>query len=111
MFTRPTVFVLGAGASVPYGYPSGWELRNWILSGPTTDADTKVYKELGFFGPVFQEFQTSFLNSACASIDDFLESRNDLDKVGRTAIALQILKKENKGWLPNGKLIGDAHSH
>ena len=31
MFTVPTVLVLGAGASVPYGYPTGDELIDIII--------------------------------------------------------------------------------
>ncbi|WP_156096076.1 hypothetical protein [Methanobacterium sp. SMA-27] len=30
MIKTPTVFVLGAGASIPYGYPSGEKLREEI---------------------------------------------------------------------------------
>ena len=32
MFKRPTVFVLGAGASAAYGFPTGKELKHKILS-------------------------------------------------------------------------------
>ena len=31
MFDRETLFILGAGASVPYGYPLGWELVEKII--------------------------------------------------------------------------------
>ena len=32
MIEKPTVLVLGAGASMPYGYPSGAELRQRLIS-------------------------------------------------------------------------------
>lgn len=32
MFNKKTVFILGAGASYPYGYPLGTELYSWICS-------------------------------------------------------------------------------
>ncbi|MCH7950707.1 MAG: WbqC family protein [Candidatus Dadabacteria bacterium] len=31
MITNPTVFILGAGASKPYGFPTGMGLKNEIL--------------------------------------------------------------------------------
>ena len=33
MFDRPTVIVLGAGASADFGFPLGEELRSQIISG------------------------------------------------------------------------------
>lgn len=32
MITKNTLFILGAGASVPYGYPTGRELRKLLIS-------------------------------------------------------------------------------
>ncbi len=32
MITKPTVLVLGAGASKPYGYPLGGELLEYIYA-------------------------------------------------------------------------------
>ena len=32
MITHPTVFILGAGASKPYGFPTGKELRVQIIT-------------------------------------------------------------------------------
>ncbi len=31
MITKPTVFILGAGASKPFGYPTGNELKDLIV--------------------------------------------------------------------------------
>jgi hypothetical protein len=33
MITTPTVFILGAGASKPYGFPDGAGLREALLQG------------------------------------------------------------------------------
>jgi len=32
MITKKTLFILGAGASVPYGYPTGQELRKLLFT-------------------------------------------------------------------------------
>ena len=42
MINTNTVFVLGAGASIPYGFPSGAELRE-ILCAPITKSNPKNY--------------------------------------------------------------------
>lgn len=40
MFKSNTVFILGAGASKPYGYPTGYELRQWICNDFNNDYRT-----------------------------------------------------------------------
>lgn len=48
MITRPTVFILGAGASVPYGFPSGADLISMMVSGQIPDElSTHLQQELG----------------------------------------------------------------
>jgi len=37
-----TVFILGAGASKPYGYPTGQELREYICKEFQTDLQTLI---------------------------------------------------------------------
>ena len=39
-----TVFVLGAGASVPYGYPTGLDLREKIINNFTKQVKKKIGK-------------------------------------------------------------------
>jgi len=39
MITKPTVLVIGAGASKPYGFPTGQELRDYILELANPEAD------------------------------------------------------------------------
>jgi hypothetical protein len=54
MIDRSTVFILGAGASVPYGYPTGFQLRNDIIGSfprelegllTKSGADTEVIRD------------------------------------------------------------------
>ena len=47
MIDTPTRFILGAGASFPYGYPTGAELRAQIVASPTKRWDEK---RAGTFG-------------------------------------------------------------
>ena len=115
MITKPTVFILGAGASVPYGYPTGWKLRKLILDGIQTVEGTGFLKgnELfeahealnltEIFGDFLDfekllEFRNNFKGSKRSSIDAFLENRTEFCSIGKKAIAKEIiwLEKEHK---------------
>ncbi len=83
MITRPTVLVLGAGASQPYGFPLGSELRIDILrladsralragyEGAAEGAALAIRANLNLH-PLFTEFVSAFKNSGFYSIDAFL---------------------------------------
>jgi len=59
--TRPTVFILGAGASWPYGFPTGGELRSEIIKATNdnkkrtliADAADTIQKNVSEFGLAF----------------------------------------------------------
>lgn len=84
MIRSPTVLVLGAGASKPYGYPLGSELVDRIVS---------LTGQQGGFSQLFDNeydvasFHERFRRSDPSSIDDFLESNPDLAPLGKLAIA------------------------
>jgi SIR2-like domain len=99
----PTVLVLGAGASQPYGYPLGSGLRN-ILCSEDSDFISLVEKAGHARGQVMH-FMTEFGNSNLASVDVFLERRPTLAELGRTMIAAALLRCEN------GRLQGDWYSY
>jgi hypothetical protein len=74
-----TVFILGAGASVPYGYPTGKELREYICSH---------FKER--FGEIEEtnvsytnRFSDTFKKSSTGSIDLFLSRNTQFSEIGR----------------------------
>jgi hypothetical protein len=101
MITRPTVLVLGAGASQPYGYPSGRDLLKMIANA-STNPGSNLIKELSLleqFRSVpemhFKQFGDALKASGSQSIDAFLESRNDFIEMGRYAIVLELLRFEN----------------
>jgi hypothetical protein len=95
MITTNTIFVLGAGASIPYGFPSGETLVNHILGHSSDD-------ELGSAGidrTEFKKFQIQLLSSKQSSVDAFLEHRTDLQSVGKKAIALHLIHHETEDKL------------
>jgi hypothetical protein len=107
MISKPTVFVFGAGVSMPYGFPSGKALLNQIYEAtkPTTkqnmeDGEPSLYaiekmlrEEFG--AASVTEFGEELYMSQQASIDAFLEHRTEFMKIGKTAIALCLARKEN----------------
>ena len=99
MIDIDTVFILGAGASNPYGYPTGNGLRKAICSNFT-----------GRFSGIFRMTRTSdlkatwtskadqlatiFNKSSTPSIDLFLARNNQFSDVGKLAIILSIFDAE-----------------
>jgi hypothetical protein len=70
MIKRPTVFVLGAGASMPYGFPSGEVLLGGMLSIQAEVAE--ALKECGYGPPEWSPIQNAIKRSGHQSIDAFL---------------------------------------
>jgi hypothetical protein len=102
MIEQETVFILGAGASAPYGYPTGNGLRNAICQG----FPKKLQKLLPISQTVIPretlrglirdsgEFANTFDLSNTPSIDLFLARNPRFSQVGKIAIALEILTAE-----------------
>ncbi len=101
MITKKTVLVLGAGASVPYGFPTGKELVRKICTpidtytsvGPPIGVTSKQLLDINVDPDYYRHFQT-VLNKAQMSVDAFLENQKKYDEVGRKAIALALLPLE-----------------
>ena len=77
--TIPTVLVLGAGASKPYGFPLGGELKDLIIKQirePNNDSSIRLSELLSRQG-ISRGDQTEFAErldqSAHTSVDAFLE--------------------------------------
>jgi hypothetical protein len=101
MFRKPTVFVLGAGVSVPFGFPSGEKLLQ-ILSGKinrtSPNADlmrqqhqicVSLLKFLSQSSDV-DAFVSRLRASHTASIDTWLQEHPDFMEMGKWAIAAVI---------------------
>ena len=105
MIKEKTVFILGAGASYPYGYPTGFELRKEIClnfnndyihyykNKKIRDDDDKIQKKITQF---IKKFSDS-LNS----IDLFLTRNKEFEDIGKFAIVHHILKSESKSKNPS----------
>jgi len=102
VITKPTIFILGAGASCPYGYPSGDELRGQICLSFVSDSRnylTKQSSRTWSIEPLVaqaQDFVDKFRRSSTKSIDLFLGRNPEFGEMGKRAIIFRILAAESK---------------
>ena len=111
MINKPTVFILGAGASIPYGYPSGETLVTETVSELSQRGLLfKLCRELGFNQLEISKFAETLNLSGDKSIDAFLERNPQFIKLGKIAITLKLIEKEDENRLfspGNDKWYGD----
>jgi len=97
MITTPTLFILGAGASMPYGFPDSRTLFDDICAGAFDVPAEHDDDPPGFAGSRANEkrdFCTALAGCGLTSVDRFLEFRGDLLQVGKAAIAGRLVKYE-----------------
>lgn len=95
MITNDTVLILGAGASNPFGFPTGRELLKKvcsILRGGNGEFD--ILKNHGYDEDYIREFGDTLAKSGQTSVDAFLQHGNQFIDVGREAIAAALLPHE-----------------
>lgn len=96
MISVPTTLILGAGASCPYGYPSGAMLRS-LICDQFQDAGGSIFavvRDLGFTTRDIQSFREAFYRSQVTSIDRFLAINRPFWEVGKAAIAATLIQYE-----------------
>ena len=103
MISTPTVLVLGAGASAPFGFPVGNGLRQRILRDLRDDQGGAVewLRNAGYDLSDIRRFRGALLYSGKESVDAFLEHRTDCIEVGKAAIAQALIPCEQIGALFN----------
>ncbi len=98
MIGKQTVLILGAGASMPYGFPSGRELLYEIRGGLMGEAHAffRGIKELGIETDHIKDFYRELTYADPPSVDSFLEHRTEFLEVGKLAITLRLIPRENE---------------
>jgi hypothetical protein len=102
MIDKPTLFILGAGASQPYGYPTGEKLRTDIINNygnyyrKLKDVSQKDVPNVPHTYREIQAFVQIFSNSSITSIDKFLSLNPAAAAYGKIGITLSILNSEKE---------------
>jgi hypothetical protein len=99
MLNAKTVFILGAGASIPYDFPSGLKLVREIVQvlGNLKTNDPTLYTtflEMGIEADELNNFHDALLGSHAQSVDAFLEHNPKYLRVGKAAIAARLIPYE-----------------
>ncbi len=100
MISIPTVLVLGAGASAPFGYPVGSALTERIKDELRPNQPGQLHHDLisaGFSAGLLLRFRDELRYSQRPSIDAFLEDwEADFMDVGKAAIAASLIRHEDR---------------
>jgi hypothetical protein len=109
LIEKKTVFVLGAGAHCSYGFPSGRDLKEQVVSvirnapdfldGLSELQSTLRISEVDIAPAVIRDFALAMENSGQASIDAFLNAnrhRFEFETIGKAAISRVLLEQEIK---------------
>lgn len=100
MIRENTVLILGAGASMPYDYPSGVKLRQRICQNLNANPSniTQDVQELlntGLSISEIKDFRDALFFSGKQSVDEFLEHRIEFFEIGKRAIAQALICHES----------------
>lgn len=94
MIHTKTVFVLGAGASYAYGFPTGEQLVEEIVGFPNRAETLELLMSAGDSEKDISCFVNDLAASDDASVDSFLEHRPEYLRIGKLAIVLSLIPKE-----------------
>lgn len=96
MITKPTVFILGAGASTPYGFPQGKELFWEVISNALRKEGAEFLSKIGYSKEEIEQFRNALFGSGRESVDAFLEHRREFIDIGKAAMAYILVAKEKE---------------
>jgi hypothetical protein len=94
LLTRPTVFLLGAGASKDYGFPLGSELKQRMTGMAQDKSLRKELSQLGLSAQELEDFARALKGTVHPTIDIFLEHKPRWRKLGAYLIAKTIMQAE-----------------
>lgn len=95
----PTVLILGAGASRPYGFPLGSELKDQMIKSCSRPKARKVLLSAGFKDEIIGEIILALEGTYHPTIDIFLEKKTAFRSLGAHLIAYTLLAKERHRYL------------
>jgi hypothetical protein len=100
-----TVFVLGAGASHPFGFPLGSELKKLVLDHYHNEQGHAVhlYNATDFSKSAVGNFIEGLRYSGLSSVDSFLERRPTFLEVGKATMGIELLLREASSNLWQGE--------
>jgi hypothetical protein len=118
MIEQETLFILGAGASNPYQYLTGRQLRTYISKSLPTYLSQIIARDTEFYKKVqtnkkIKNFSETFNKSAIQSIDRWLAMNPRFSEIGKIAIATSILKCEydSRFWEDVGNPSEDWYTY
>ena len=97
MISERTVLILGAGASKELGnFPTGRELVGDVYEHfeEGISNECQVLNALGYSAMEIQTFRTHLHDARPKSVDALLQTRDDLVDIGKAAMAVILLQKE-----------------
>jgi hypothetical protein len=115
MLDKKTVFILGAGASCPYGYPSGAHLREYIclpINARSEKEKARIFGEAIGSESSFDDFRKKFEHSSTKSIDLFMARNPKLAQIGKCIIAYEIFTAEHRSkFREQAELMKDGYTN
>ena len=90
-----TVFILSAGASKPFNFPLGSELKQQMLSQLENEYNKKVLNSVDFDNRTIHEFHKALSYTSHPTIDIFLEKKRKFREIGAYVIAQALIPCEN----------------
>jgi hypothetical protein len=105
MIRKPTVLILGAGASAEYGFPTGrWLLVHIVRELRGSSRLHLDMTECGFSNDLIKQFSSELSASNQPSVDAFLEqhkNNTDYENLGKAAIAASLIRFEDTSPIDN----------
>ncbi len=96
---KKTVFVLGAGASKPYGFPLGTELKGTMIANLSNAVFRVILRKYNFDESLINDFVEALPRTYHSTIDIFLEKKRKFREIGAYVIAYSLLPLENANLL------------